>query len=268
MNSFEFITYEKADRIATVTINRPESLNAMHPPAHNEMATAWEDFEADDDLWVAIVTGAGDRAFCAGMDLRWRAQANAAGEPVQGSGTTTRGGFGGLTNPRGREVSKPIIAAVNGYALGGGLELAMACDIIVASENAQMGLPEPKRGIVAGAGGMHRLPRLIPMKVAMGMLLTGRHISAGEAARWGLVNEVVPQDRLMETARRWAAEIMECAPLSVRATKQASLRGLDMELAEAMNTEFPAMKTMRESQDSREGPQAFAEKRKPVWQGR
>ncbi len=269
MNNYEFIRYEKQpNHIVVVTINRPDSMNAMHPPAHAEMSAAWDDFEADEDAWVAIVTGAGERAFCAGMDLRWRAEANARGERPQSSGTSIKGGFGGLTNPKERQLWKPLIAAVNGYALGGGLELAMACDIIVAADTAQMGLPEPKRGIMAGAGGVHRLPRAIPLKVAMGMMLTGRHITADEALRWGLVNEVVPRDQLMETAHRWATDMMECAPISLRATKQASLLGLDMPLGDAMNTQFPEMVRMRDSQDSIEGPRAFAEKRKPNWSGR
>ena len=268
MNEFEFVRREKRDRILFVTIARPESMNALHPPASKELAQIWDDFEADDDTWVAIITGAGDRAFSAGMDLRWRAQANAAGQPQSISSTPAKGGFGGLTNPEERQVWKPIIAAVNGYALGGGCELAMACDIIVAAETARFGLPEPTRGIIAGAGGMHRLPRAIPLKIAMGYMLTGKHMTAQEAAGWGLVNEVVPADQLMATAERWAREIMECAPLAVRATKQAALLGLDMPLGQAMNTQFPAQQEALSSGDAKEGPQAFADKRKPVWTGR
>jgi enoyl-CoA hydratase/carnithine racemase len=196
------------------------------------------------------------------MDLRYRA-AN-EGERVAMPGS----GFGGLTNPRERSVAKPIIAAVNGYALGGGLELAMACDIIIAADTAQFGLPEAKRGIVPGAGGMHRLPRQIPFRVALGYMLTGRHMTAQEAFQWGLVNEVVPAAELMTTAEKWAQEILDCAPLSVRAIKQAATLGMDMSLAEAYNTRFPAQEAMQGSEDSREGPRAFAERRKPVWQAR
>lgn len=268
MNEFEFVRREKRDHILTVTINRPESMNALHPPASREMAAIWDEFEADEDAWVAIVTGAGDRAFSAGMDLRWRAAANAAGEPQTTSASQAKGGFGGLTNPAERQLWKPIIAAVNGYALGGGCELALACDIIIAADTARFGLPEPTRGILAGAGGMHRLPRAIPLKIAMGYMLTGKHMTAQEAAGWGLVNEVVPAAELMSTAVRWAREIMECAPLAVRATKQAALLGLDMPLGDAMNTRFPEQERALASQDAKEGPQAFAEKRKPVWTGR
>ncbi|HLF72431.1 MAG TPA: enoyl-CoA hydratase-related protein [Dehalococcoidia bacterium] len=259
---FEFIQYRKANRIAYVTINRPDVMNAMHPPANAEMDRAWHDFEADDDTWVAIVTGAGDRAFCAGMDLRWRADPMATGVAMPQSG------FGGLTNPRYAKITKPIIAAVNGYCLGGGLEMAMACDLVVAADSAQFGLPEVKRGIVAGGGGPHRLPRQIPFRVAMGYLLTGRHFSAAEAERWGLINEVVPQAQVMEAAERWANEILDGAPLSVRAMRQMALEGIEMPLEEAYNGSYSALQKLIGSEDSREGPRAFAEKRKPVWTGR
>jgi enoyl-CoA hydratase/carnithine racemase len=266
-DAYEFISYEKSDHIAVMTINRPDVMNALNPPATIEMHAAWEDFTNDPDAWVAIVTGAGDRAFSAGMDLRWRAQQNASGEPAPRV-DFPNSGFGGLTNPRQVHIWKPIIAAVNGYALGGGLELAMACDIIVAADTARFGLPEVTRGIVAGAGGMHRLPRQIPLKIAMGHMLTGKPMTAEEAHHWGLVNEVVPAADLMETAKRWAREICEAAPLSVRASKQSAMLGLEMTLEDAYNTRFPAQEAMQGSEDSREGPRAFAERRKPIWQGR
>jgi enoyl-CoA hydratase/carnithine racemase len=260
-DAFEFIRYEKAGRIAYLTLNRPDVLNALHPPAHRECARALETFEADADAWVLIITGAGDRAFCAGMDLHYR---NAEGEQPAPS---LPGGFAGLTNPRGSKVTKPVIAAVNGYALGGGLEIALACDIVVAAETATFGLPEVKRGIVAGGGGMYRLPRQLPLKIAMGYLLTGKTMTAAEAHGWGLVNEVVPAPGLMDAANRWAAEIIEAAPLSVRATKQAALAGLDMTLEDAYNEPFLALQVMRDSKDSREGVLAFTERRKPNWTG-
>ena len=260
-DDFQFIRYEKAGRIAYLTLNRPEVMNALHPPAHQECAQALADFEDDPEAWVLVITGAGERAFCAGMDLHYRAAES--GEPAP----ALPGGFAGLTNPRGSTLTKPLIAAVNGYALGGGLEIAMACDIVVAAETATFGLPEVKRGIVAGAGGMHRLPRQIPLKVAMGYLLTGKHMTAEEAYQWGLVNEVVPASALMAAANRWATEITEAAPLSVRASKQAALLGLDMPLEEAYNTQFPAQKALQGSKDSREGIAAFAEHRKPNWTG-
>lgn len=262
MAEFQFIQYEKRGRIAYLTIHRPEVMNALHPAANAEMARAWEDYEGDDGCWVAIVTGSGERAFCAGADLRHR------NESGGGTSLGTPRGFGGLTNPRYAQCWKPIIAAVNGYALGGGFELALACDIIVAAEHAQFGLPEPKRGLVAGAGGVHRLPRQMPLKLAMGYLLTGRHMSAQEALRWGIVNEVVPLSELMATAERWAQEILECAPISVRATKQATMLGLERSLEEAYNTEFSWWPRVYASEDAAEGVRAFVEKRKPLWQGR
>ncbi len=259
--SYEFILYEKADHIAYLTLNRPEVLNALHAPAHNECAAALEDFENDTDAWVMIINGAGERAFCAGMDLRYR--------PPEGSPPVSipPGGFAGLTNPRGCKITKPIIAAVHGYTLGGGLELSMACDLIIAADNTTFGLPEVKRGIMAGGGGVHRLPRQLPLKVAMGYLLTGKNMPAQEAERWGLVNEVVPVAELMDAARRWAAEITEAAPLSVRASKQSAMLGLESSLEEAYNTSYPAATKLRGSNDSREGVAAFAERRKPNWTG-
>ena len=260
-STYEFIRYEKADHIAYLTLNRPEVMNALHTPAHVECAAALADFEADTDSWVMIVTGEGDRAFSAGMDLRYRAAEGASSVQMP------PGGFAGLTNPRHCKITKPIIAAVNGYALGGGLELAMACDIVVAADSATLGLPEVKRGIIAGGGGVHRLPRQMPLKIAMGYLLTGKNLTAAEAHRWGLVNEVVPAAELMDAARRWASEIVEAAPLSVRASKEAALSGLELSLEEAYNTTFPATQAMRGSNDSREGVAAFGERRKPNWNG-
>ena len=209
---YEFIVYEKRGRIAYLTINRPDRLNALHPPANSEIRDAMTDFRDDPDAWVAIITGAGERAFSAGNDLKYTAERGRYRRPV-GSAP-----FGGITSDF--ECWKPIIAAVNGFALGGGLELALACDIIVAAEHAEVGLPEVRVGLVAGAGGVHRLPRHVPLKVAMGMMLTGRRIPAQEAYRIGLVNEVVPQSKLMETAEGWASDILKGAPLSVRASKQ------------------------------------------------
>src|SRR5262245_14199006 len=193
--TLEFVRYEKRDRIAWVTINRPEVMNALHPPANEELSRVWDDFAADPDVWVAILTGAGDRAFSAGNDLKYTAQHGVPRMPA--------GGFAGLVA---RELWKPLIAAVNGFALGGGLEIALACDVIIAAEHARLGLPEPRVGLMAAAGGVHRLPRHIPLKVAMGLMLTGRHLSAPEALRLGLVNEVVPGGDLLAVAERWARE--------------------------------------------------------------
>ena len=182
--SYEFITYEKTDRLVVITINRPEVRNALHPPANRELSAAFDEFAADPDAWVAILTGAGDKAFSAGNDLKYCAQ-HGMGDMAMGNG-----GFGGITARF--DLFKPVIAAVNGLALGGGFEIALACDIIVAAENATFGLPEPRVGLAALAGGMQRLPAAIPPKMAMGMMLTGKPITAAQAKAIGLVNEVVP----------------------------------------------------------------------------
>jgi dehydration protein DpgD len=261
---FEFLSYEKErdGRVVMLTIRRPEARNALHLAAHAEMDCAWRRFEEDDEAWVAILTGEGDKAFCAGADLK-QGQEDASRQPYWM--TLKPGGFGGLTERF--SMVKPVIAAVNGVAFGGGCELALACDIVVAAEHARFGLPEPRVGFTASDGGIHRIVRQVPLKIAMGMLLTGTPISADEARRWGLVNEVVPAPDLLTTALRWADAILECAPLSVRASKQAALAGLDLPLPDAINRRYEYMLRQAASQDSREGPRAFAEKRKPVWKG-
>ena len=258
--AYQFATYETKGRVGIVTINRPERMNALHPPANLELHEIWSEFERDPDLWVGILTGAGDKAFSAGNDLRYTA------EHGRDMIRFAESGFGGLANRT--TCWKPIIAAVNGYALGGGFEMALACDLIIAADHARLGLPEPRVGLMAGAGGVHRLPRMIPQKIAMGCILTGRHMTAPEAHRLGVVNEVVPLADLMPTAMRWAAEILECAPLSIRASKQAALMGLGHPVDLAMRMGYTEVDTMRRSEDTIEGPRAFAEKRKPNWKAR
>jgi len=262
--TYKYATYRKEERIAYVTINRPEVMNSLHPPAHEELWDIWCDFRDDSELWVAILTGAGEKAFSAGNDLKFTAELMAKGPYVPQ--LLPPGGFGGITNRF--DCWKPIIAAVNGYALGGGFEIVLACDIVIAAEHARFGLPEPRVGLVAIAGGVQRLPRQIPRKIAMGMILTGRHITAQEAYRLGLVNEVVPQAELMAAARRWADEILECSPLAVRASKQQVLMGLELPLEAAINNQYYAFQQMMVSRDIIEGPRAFAEKRKPLWKGK
>lgn len=256
--SYEFCTTEAKDHILTVTINRPERMNALHPPANLELGEVFNAFDADPNLWVAIITGAGDRAFSAGNDLRYQAEGGKRGPmPL---------GFGGLTSRF--NMSKPVIAAVNGVAMGGGFEIALACDIILASKTARFALPEPKVGLAALAGGLHRLPRQIGTKAAMGMILTGRHVPAEEGLQLGFVNEVTEPEALMDRARAWAAMICECAPLSIRASKEVAYNGLShASLEEAMAATYPGVKAMVESQDFIEGPKAFAEKRPPNWKG-
>lgn len=257
----EYCTAEADGRILTVTINRPEVMNSLHPMANVELGKIFDDFDANPDLWVAIITGAGDRAFSAGNDLKFQASGGMSGGleiPVNG--------FGGLTSRY--DMNKPVIAAVNGVAMGGGFEIALACDLIVASEKAIFALPEPRVGLAALAGGMHRLPRQIGLKHAMGMMLTGRRVSAEEGMSLGFVNEVVPHDELLPAARRWAEQIAECAPLSVRASKQSAMAGLQYgSIKEATEAHYESVHTMFKSKDFIEGPMAFAQKRKPNWSG-
>jgi len=260
--ALEYCKAERDGRIFLVTIDRPERMNALHWMANEELAGLFDAFAADPDLWVAILTGAGDRAFSAGNDLKYQAT-EAKGELRAGPAT----GFGGLTSRF--DLAKPVIAAVNGVAMGGGFEIALACDLIVASTDAVFALPEPRVGLAALAGGVHRLPRQIGMKQAMGMMLTGRRVSAEEGLRLGFVNEVVAPGELMAAARRWAEQILECSPLSVRATKQAAMQGLRHgSVEDAMKDRYPAIGELVKSRDFVEGPLAFAQKRPPKWQGR
>jgi len=256
--ALEFTQVDKTDHVMTVTMNRPERLNALHPPANVELGEVFDDFAADDDMWVAIITGAG-KGFSAGNDLRFQAE---GGERVP-----TPRGFGGLTSRF--DLHKPVIAAVNGVSMGGGFEIALACDLIIASDQARFALPEPKVGLAALAGGLQRLPRQIGPKRALGMILTGRHVSADEGKELGFVNDVVPADQLMDTARQWAEMIKACAPLSVRASKDVVYTSLDMEsLQESMNHQYESVRAMIKSDDFIEGPRAFSEKRPPNWTGR
>jgi enoyl-CoA hydratase/carnithine racemase len=255
----EFSTTERDGHLLIVTINRPEVMNALHPPANAELSDVFDEFAADPDLWVAIITGAGPRAFSAGNDLKY----TAAGGDRSASPKT---GFGGITSRF--DLNKPLIAAVNGVAMGGGFEIALACDLIIAAENARFALPEVRVGLAALAGGVHRLPRTIGPKRAMGMILTGRHVSAQEGYELGFVNEVVPEGQALVGARRWAEEILAVSPMSVRASKQAVYLGLEQGgIAGAESIRYSAVAEMAASQDYIEGPRAFAEKRTPNWKG-
>ena len=257
----EVSQFELEGHVARITLDRPESLNSLNPDLRWELSQHFDEVENNDDIWLAVVTGSGDRAFCAGADLKHRARerdatteqrADWAQKNIETRSLTERWHF-----------AKPVIARVNGFALGGGLELAMACDIIVAAEHAEFGLPEPRRGLIAGAVGVHRLPRQIGLKPAMGHLLTGRHMTAARAYELGLVNQVVSLDGLDLAVNGWIEDILRCAPLSVRATKEAAMRGLDMALPQAFYNEYEWERKRQQSADTLEGPRAFAETREP-----
>ncbi|OLO36368.1 enoyl-CoA hydratase [Alkalihalophilus pseudofirmus] len=260
--NYEAIHFERRGSVALITLNRPNAMNAVNATLWNDVGHALESFSKDDSLQVAVLTGAGEKAFCAGADLK----EIAAGRSIQPPGGE-KWGFGGIVN---HFVPKPVIAAVNGFALGGGTEIALACDLVVASEKASFGLPEVKRGLIAAAGGLLRLPRQIPLKIAMEAVLTGDPLSAEEALKWGLVNKVVPHEDVISTALALAEKISENAPLSLKASKEIVYRGLDRPLdhpPEAWEINDEHTSVIMNSQDVIEGSSAFAEKRKPIWKG-
>lgn len=255
------IIYEKKEHVALVTINRPEAHNSMDPASEKELASVWLDFREDDDLWAAILTGAGDKAFCTGGDLKEYLPARMAGL-AKANCYPRAENFGGL--PR-TDVFKPIIAAVNGYAIAGGLELVLCCDIRLAAENAKFGLTEVKWGIMPGAGGTVRLPRNMPYALAMEMLLTGDTIDAEEAGRWGLINRVVPPDSLSDEAWTMAQKLCRRGPVALRAVKESVQRSLALE--HGLNYESFLFDSLQNTKDASEGTQAFMEKRQPIFKG-
>jgi enoyl-CoA hydratase/carnithine racemase len=252
----EFCSVSQQDGVTIITIDRPKVMNSLHPPANFELEAAMNAFEADPNSRVAIFTGAGEKAFSAGNDLKY----TAAGHKIE----VPKTGFGGLT--KNFERKKPVIAAVNGVALGGGFEIALACDLIIASENALFGLPEPKVGLAALAGGLNRLPRQIGQKQALGMILTGRHVSAAEGKELGFVNEVVPVGGALATALEWANVIAANSPQSIRTSLDVVKRSLDIaNLEDGINAHYDSVDDLRKGADAVEGPLAFAEKRQPKW---
>ena len=260
---FEFIQTRVDAQILTITLNRPQLMNALHLPMHAELQSAFDAFAAEDSQRICVVTGAGDRAFCAGSDLK--AAAQLADITIGGY---PKNGYAGLIERF--DLNKPIIAAVNGVALGGGFEFALACDLIIAADTARFGLPEPLVGAVALGGGMQRLARQIGLKQAMGMILTGRLVTAEEGLRLGFVNEVVSRVDLQAATHRWCEQILRCAPLAIRASKESVMRGLDEpSLAQSLRRQegYPAFAAWKQSNDAREGPRAFADKRTPRWSG-
>lgn len=248
--------------VARIRLNRPERMNAVDDATLAELLAIWDRIEADRSLRVVVLTGAGERAFCAGADMK-------GGDDVDGLSywaQAPRQGFGGIALRETLDI--PVIARVNGHALGGGLEMVLGCDIVLAAANATFGLTEPRVGRLALDGGITLLARRIPHVHAMGMLLTGRRISAAEALRFGLVNEVLPPEALDGAVDRWVADILACAPLSIRAIKQMLRAGEGRTAAEAHRMLVPGMVEALRSEDGEEGVRAFQEKRAPVWRGR
>ena len=251
------LLYEKEDRIVTITLNRPDALNAFDPETVVEFSQAMIKFNDDPEAWVAIVTGAGDKAFSAGADLKKLVPA------VQDQGFEAPPSI-----MRGLHIYKPFIAAVNGAALGGGLEVVISCDIRIAAENAVFGVPEVRWNLIPGWGGTQRLPRMLPWARAAELLLMGNTVDAQEAYQIGLVNCVVPLPELMPTAKQWARRICDNGPMSVRAAKEAMLTGVDESLDKGLEIEKSLIDRLMTTEDSKEGPKAFAEKRKPIYKGK
>jgi len=257
------LEYEKRGRIAYITLNRPEARNAMNAELWDGLLQAWTDVGKDPNVWVAIVTGAGDKAFSSGQDLKevveWM-KLPADTRPAQPLPEV---------NPmRGMAVWKPFIATINGICTGGGLELAMACDIRIAADSARLGLAEVKQSVIPANSGTQKLIRLVPFGKALEMLITGDFVDAQEAFRVGLVNKVVPSSELMKEAESLANHICENGPMAVRAVKELAYRGIEVPLVEGLRLEIEMSKRLAQTEDSQEGARAFAEKRKPNWQGR
>ncbi len=255
------VELEVDDGVALITLNRPERLNAMDADAYRQLSEAWTRVRDDGDIRVAVVTGAGEKSFTTGADLK--------------SFVTDPGDLSGFWNTqkdqllnRGLEVWKPVISAINGYCLGGGMTLMMATDIRIAAEHATFSLAEVKRGIVAANGGTQRVLAQLPYAVGMELLLTGDRWDAATAERWGLINRVVPMGELMDTAMDYARRIAENAPLAIQAAKELAVRAKDMDLATGLRMEQAINRLLQFTEDAKEGPAAFADKRPPEFEGR
>lgn len=257
------VSYSLENHVARVTIDREDRMNAVDDATADALEAIWLRVENDSDVRVVILSGAGEKAFCAGADMKAGGNSKSG---VEYWADARRNGFGGLTLRKSLHV--PVIARVNGLAVGGGFELVLGCDIVVAAEHASFGLPEARVGRMPLDGGMILLPRLIPQKIAMGMLLTGNRISSAEAMSYGLINEVVEASELDDAVDRWVQQILKCAPLSVKAIKESVKETSDLTVDEAYAKRLPSLLAALQSEDGEEGPRAFREKRSPVWKGR
>lgn len=260
MENQQAVLFEKVNQhIGLITINRPKARNAVNDEVAKGIAALVDQTEADDDIWVVILTGAGEIAFSAGADLKMISQGRARELSIEGKG------FGGLVYA---QRSKPWIAAVDGFALAGGTELVLACDMVVASERAKFGLPEVKRGIIAAAGGMFRLPRVLPKAIALEYMATGAFIPVEQAHQYGMVNRLVAPGKHLEGALELANAIIQCAPIAVRESLVIARKSFDLDDSELIRLTYEANGRIHQTEDAKEGPLAFVEKRKPNWKGR
>lgn len=256
------VDFQITDRVARVTIDRPERMNAVDATTAGELERIWRDIEGNQEVRCVVLTGAGDRAFCAGADLK----SDDGKTGLAYWNEINANGFGGIALRQSLKV--PVIARVNGLALGGGMEMVLGCDIVIAADTARFGLPEAKVGRVPLEGGMVLLPRLIPEKIAAGLMMTGRLMPAAEAGAYGLVNAVVPTAELDDEVDRWVADVLSCAPLSVAATKALIRKTGHLTPSEAYGMKVPELIAALASEDGEEGVAAFREKRAPQWKGR
>ena len=254
------VDFVKEDHVAYITLNRPEAMNSLDPDALNKLKEVLIEIKTNRDIWVSVLTGAGEKSFCTGTDMK------KTPPPTECLASSYLND--GIPIIQYMNMWKPIIAAVNGYAVGGGLEMALACDLRIASDTAQFGLTEVKVASLAGLNGTQCLPRAVPQAIAMKMLLTGERIDAQEALRVGLVSDVVPPDKLMDLARKYAEKIASNAPLSVKAAKQAAVLGMDLPLDHGIQYAHLLWGMLRDTEDRAEGFKAFGEKRAPKWQGK
>ncbi len=255
------VSYVLENHVATVTLSRPEVMNAVDLATEAELQAIWTRIENDPEVRLVVLTGAGDRAFCAGSDLK-----NPQITGLEYWAAPRPGGFGGIALRETMNV--PVIARVNGFALGGGFEMVLGCDIVVACEEARFALPEPRVGRIPLDGGMVLLQRQVPFRKAMAMMFTGKHVTAAQALEMGLVNEVVPRSELDAAVARWADDILACAPLSLKAIKQVVRNTMTLSPRQAQSLRLPALIEALQSEDGDEGVLAFQQKRKPNWKGR